>query len=121
MNIDNKIFVMNMAIKEQENISKYSKVKVRVQIFDKITTIVQTKYSNYSNIFSTKNIIEFLEHFGINNHVIKLEKCKQPSFRFIYSLRSIKLKMLKTYIKTNLANGFIYSLKSSVRSLIFFN
>ena len=40
-------------------------------------------------------------------HAIELEKGKQPSFGLIYSLRPVELEILKTYIKTNLANSFI--------------
>ena len=45
----------------------------------------------------------------MNKHAIKLEKNKQSLFRSIYSLGSVELEMLKTYIKTNLAKGFISS------------
>ena len=65
------------------------------------------KYSDYSNIFLTENAIKLLENIEINKHAINLEEGKQPLFRSIYSLRPIKLKILKIYIKTNLANGFI--------------
>ncbi len=38
-----------------------------------------------------------------------------------YSLGPIKLEILKTYIKNNLANGFIRLSKSATRILIFFD
>ena len=38
---------------------------------------------------------------------MKLEKNKQPSFRLIYNIKPIELKMLKIYIKIHLANNFI--------------
>ena len=43
----------------------------------------------------------------MNKYAIKLEEDKQPSFRSIYNLGPVELKTLKTYIKTNLANGLI--------------
>ena len=43
----------------------------------------------------------------MNDHAIKREKGKQPFFDLIYTLEPIELKILKTYIKINLINGFI--------------
>ena len=57
----------------------------------------------------------------MNKYTIKLENDKQPLFRPIYSLGPIELKILKTYIKTNLANGFIQPSKFSVGMPILFN
>ena len=51
--------------------------------------------------------MKLLENTKINEYIIKLEKSKQPPFKLIYSLKLIKLEILKTYIKINLANGFI--------------
>ena len=65
------------------------------------------EYSDYSNVFLAKNVAEFSENTEINDYAIKLEKDKQPSFGPIYSLGQVELEMLKSYIKTNLANGFI--------------
>ena len=60
-----------------------------------------------------------LEWIGINKYTIKLVDDKKPSYRSIYSLNSVELKTFKTYIKTNLANGFIWPLKSSIGASIF--
>ena len=68
-----------------------------------------------------KNAVELLENTKMNEHVIKLEKDKQPSFGPIYSLSPVELEILKTYIKTNLANGFIWPFKSPAGALIFFD
>ena len=57
----------------------------------------------------------------MNEHAIKLEEDKQPLFGLIYSLGPIDLETLKTYIETNLANGFIQPSKSPARALIFFD
>ena len=83
------------------------KAQVEALIFNEAPTKVSTKYSDYSNVFLVENAIELLENTGINEHTIKLEKGKHPFFRPIYSLRLVELKILKIYIKTNLANGFI--------------
>ena len=57
----------------------------------------------------------------MNEHAIKLEESKQPPFRPIYSLGPVELETLKTYIETNLANGFIRPSKSPVRAPILFD
>ena len=44
----------------------------------------------------------------MNEHVIELEEGKQPPFGPIYRLGPVELETLKTYIKTNLANGFTF-------------
>ena len=65
--------------------------------------------------------MELLEYTGINDHIIKLEKSKQPSFSLIYNLEPVKIEILKIYVKINLANGFIWFFKSPARTPIFFN
>ena len=47
-----------------------------------------------------------------------MEKNKQLPYRPIHNLGPIKLKILKTYIKTNLSNGFIQASKFLVDALI---
>ena len=54
-----------------------------------------------------KYVIELLENTGMNEYAIKLKKDEQLLFGLIYSLKLVELETLKTYIKTNLANGFI--------------
>ena len=79
------------------------------------------EYSDYSNVFLAKNAAELPENIGMNKHTIELEEGKQPPFRPIYSLGLVELEMLKTYIKTNLANGFIRPSKSFAGASIFFD
>ena len=52
---------------------------------------------------------------------MKLKEDKQPLFKFIYSLELIKLETLKTHIKINLANDFIWLFKSYVEAPILFD
>ena len=79
------------------------------------------EYSDYSNVFSAENTAELPENTRINEHAIKLEESKQPLFGPIYSLGLVELETFKTYIKTNLANGFIWPSKSPVGALILFD
>lgn len=78
------------------------------------------KYTNFENIFFKKSVIVLLNHLNINKHIIDLKPGKKPSYRPIYSLGPVKLKILKTCIKANLANRFIQLSKSFAKALIFF-
>ena len=68
---------------------------------------VPAKYTDFADVFSNESANILPEQIGVNEHAIKLEEGKQPSYELIYNLEPIELKTLKTYIKTNLANGFI--------------
>ena len=65
------------------------------------------EYFNYKNFFLVEYIVKFLEYTGINDYVIESKKSKQLFLSPAYSLKLIEFETLKTYIKTNLANGFI--------------
>ena len=101
--------MVHVTIREQEEMPIHSKRQTQVGalLFNEAPTKVLVKYSDYSNIFSAENAVKLLENTGINEHAIKLEEDKQPPFGPIYSLGPRELETLKTYIKTNLANGFI--------------
>ena len=90
-------------------------------LFDKASTEVLAEYSDYNNVFSAENTVELPENTGINEHAIELEEFKQPSFSLIYSLRPVELEIWKTYIETNLANGFIRPFKSLTGASILFD
>ena len=123
MDVNNKMFVVYIAIWEQEKMLVHSRKQayIRALLFDKASTEILAEYSNYNNIFSAENAVELPENIGINEHVIKLEENKQPLFVPIYSLGPVELETLKTYIKINLANGFIRSFKSLAKVSILFN
>lgn len=74
---------------------------------DKTPTEIPTECANFADDFSTNLDIELFKNTGINKHVIKLVRGKQPSFGLIYNLSPVELEMLKTYIKTYLKTGFI--------------
>ena len=79
------------------------------------------KYSNYNNVFLVRNVAKFPKNTGINKQNIKLAKHKQLLFEPIYSLELIELETFKTYIKINLANGFIQFSKSLTNAFILFD
>ena len=82
---------------------------------------VPVKYLDFADVFSPGLISELPVHTGINDHAIKLVNGQQPPYGPIYSLRLIEVKTLKTYIETNLANGFIRPSKSPCIAPILFD
>lgn len=97
------------------------KVQIITLIADKVSFTVLAEYSNFEDIFSKKSAAVLPEHTEINTYTINLEKGKQPLYRPIYRLRLVKLKILKTYIKTNLAKSFICLFKSPTSTPFLFN
>ena len=74
------------------------KVQIATLIADKTPIIISAKYFNFANVFFKKSIAVLLKHTKIKIHTIDLKKSKQPPYKPIYSLRSVELKILKTYI-----------------------
>ena len=88
---------------------------------DEALTKVSPENADYADIFSFNPAIEIAKNIGINKYTIKLQDGKKPPNRPIYSLRSVELKILKTYIKTHLKTGFILSSKFFADTSILFN
>lgn len=59
----------------------------------KVFTKVLYKYLSYIIFFDL--MIELPQNIGINEHTIKLIKSKQLSYKLIWSLKSVKLEVLK--------------------------
>ena len=95
-----------------------TKAQLALLLAKKVT--VPTKYSDFADVFLQKSANILLEQTGLNEHGNKLEESKQPPYGPIYSLGPVKLETFKTYIKTNLANGFIRALKSPASTPILF-
>ena len=68
---------------------------------------IPNDYLTFLDVFLEKKSLILLEITELNQHVIKLQKGQQLLYKPIYSLGLVELEMLKTYIETNLANGFI--------------
>ena len=73
----------------------------------KVFKSVLVKYLDFLDIFFKELAVELLKYLGINKYIIDLKKGNQLLYKLIYSLQLVELEILKTYIKTNLANGFI--------------
>lgn len=119
LNKKDKIFVMLMtAFNLALNIHPSQEVKIVLLDVEKVT--ISSKYTDYTNVFSLDSAAKLAKHIGINNHLMNLINDKQPPYGLINSLELVELKMLKTYIENNLANGFIRSFKSPTGDLILF-
>ena len=81
-------------------------------IVNQVFTLILTKYFDFINVFSPELALKLLEHTRISDNAIKLVDDQQSPYGPIYSLGQVELETLKTYIKTNLANGFIRPFKS---------
>ena len=90
-------------------------------IAEETPTKVPAKYSDFADVFSPELATELPEHTKINIYAIDLEEGKQPPYGPIYSLGPVELETLKTYIRTNLANGFIRLSKSPAGTPILFD
>ena len=88
---------------------------------NKASTLIPTEYSDFADVFSPELASELPEHTGINDHAIELVDDRQPPYGPIYSLGPVELETLKTYIETNLKNGFIRPSKSPARAPILFD
>ena len=114
-----KAFVVHVSSLESKmTIHPAREAQLALLLAGKVT--VPTKYSDFADVFLEKPANVLPERTKANEHAIKLEKGNQPPYRPIYSLGPVELKTLKTYIKTNLANGFIQALKSPASGLILF-
>ena len=82
---------------------------------------IPTEYSNFADVFFLELASELPEHTRINDYAIKLVDDRQPPYGPIYNLEPVELETLKTYMETNLKNGFIRPSKSPAEAPIFFN
>ena len=103
------------------NVHPFRKPQISGLIAEKVPIKVFAKYLDFADVFSPDLATELSEHTEINTHAIDLEKGKQPPYSSIYSLESVGLETLKTYIKINLANGFIRPSKSPAGAPILFD
>lgn len=122
LDLKNEIFGVYVAfLPSFNNVYPFCRTQIASLKVDEPFITVLPEYSNFVDVFSLEVTVEFLKHIGINNHTIDLIDSKQPPYRSNYSIEPIELKILKTYMKTNLANSFIKSFKSFTSTLILFH
>ena len=111
-------FVMHVTSLARMMIYLANKAQIASLVTKKLK--IPSKYSDFKTIFSKEKILLLPETTNLNQYAIMLEKGQQPLYEPIYSLNIVELKTLKSDIKTNLANGLIWSLKLSANSSILF-
>lgn len=94
------------------------KAWIALLLAEKIT--VPDEYLDFGDVFSKDSAAEQPPRSDINKYAIDLKLGKEPPYKPIYSLEPVEFQTLKTYIKTNLANGFIRPSKSFAGALILF-
>ena len=97
------------------------RAQITALVANKAPISVPTKYFDFADVLSPELASKLSEYTGINDYAFKLVDNWQPPYGSIYSLGPIELETLKTYIETNLANGFIRPSKSPARAPIFFD
>lgn len=68
-----------------------------------------------------KLAFKLFKYIRINYYDIELVDVQQLLYKLIYSLKSVELEILKTYIKINLVNSFIRPFKLLGGTFIFFD
>ena len=120
-NLKDEVFIVYVAfISHDSNFHFSGRAHIAYLKTNEISTFVLSKYVNFTDVYSKNLIVKLSEYTKINDHIINLIKSKQPFYELIFTLRSMKLENLKTYIKTNLANSFIRHFKFSASVFIFF-
>lgn len=62
------------------------------------------KYAEYIDRFLQKTIAKLQKQTDFKNHIINLKKGRQLPYKPIFSLRSLEVETLTTYIRVNLMN-----------------
>ena len=106
---------------QEDDVNPSYRAQIAALVANETSTFVSTKYFDFVDVFSLELASKLLEYTEINDHAIELVDDWQPLYRPIYSPGPVKLKTLKTYIKTNLANSFIKPSKSPAGASIFFD
>lgn len=130
--INKKNFVKKILVEDVETFIVYmiswnlkwimidSSRKPQIDLLSTKEGIMLTKHANFAYLVLKQFVNLLSERKKIHEHVIKLVDSKQPPFKPIYSLNLVKLKILNSYIKTNLVNKFIQPSNSFTQALILF-
>lgn len=105
---NNEAFVVNIAAITKLTITSiYLFYQAQVVLLTSEEAKIPEGYSNFPDTSFPNSTSELIEYISINNHFINLLNNKQAFYKCIQSLKLIKLQILKTCIKTNLASNFI--------------
>ena len=115
------IYVVTLSIDLSNEMHPSSRAQIVYVKANKAFIKVLSKYTNFGDIFLSLLTLKLLKYLGIKNYAIKLVDDQIPLYSLIYSLRLVKLEILKTYIKNNLVYNFIRLSKFFTRAPIFFD
>ncbi len=104
---NSETFVIHVSILEATTIHLFQAAQIAVLYWNKARTKILAKYSDYTDVFSINQVMEYPKNTSINEHTIELVKEKQLSYKPIYALNLIELETLNAYIKTHLKTRFI--------------
>ena len=87
--------------------------------YNNVYDILPLKYHEFADIFKVTEK-QLLSERDLHDHVIDLKLSQQPSFKKLYSMFSVKLNVLKTYLDDTMKADIIYKLISSAVSFVIF-
>ncbi len=111
------VHVASLNLRSKMSIHPAWEASIALLLTEEVT--IPAEYLDYTNVFLKDSAAELPEWADLNEHSIDLIEGKQPPYGPIYSLGPVELETLKTYIETNLANGFIRPSKSPAGAPIF--
>ena len=115
-----KAFMMHVISLSLNSIAIHPARKAQIALLVTKKVKILTEYSDFLDVFLKEKSSILPEATEMNQYAIELQKDQQPPYGLIYSLGPVELETLKTYIETNLANGFIRPSKSPAGAPILF-
>lgn len=103
LDLTKKVFIVYITYLDRM-ILIYLACKAKIALLIVNNIIILAKYLDIIDFFLKKLAIKLFNYLAINKHSINLMLDKQLSYSPNYSLRLVKLKIFKIYIKNNLAN-----------------
>lgn len=101
-NLIKKTFIIYLAYFNKKILIYFAyKTLITLLMVKKVT--IPAQYLDFANLFLNKLAIKFFRHFNINKYLINLKSNKHLYYRLSYSPRLVKLKIIKIYVKINLA------------------
>lgn len=122
LNLNDKTFIVYIAYFASLDLKIHLFCRVQKAFLKTNETFIAilANYINFISVLSLDLSVELLNYTIIKNYTFELIDDKQPSYELIYNLELIELEILKTYIKTNLANNFIKPFKFPINASILF-
>lgn len=126
MDLDYKVLIIyiatfNISFNINDKLHPWKRAQIVHLKANEITIKVFSKYTNFAYMFSSNLAIELFKYIGINNYIIKLVDNWQFPYKPIYNLESVKLEILKAYIKNNLGINLIRLFNFFIGAFIFFD